>query len=87
VDVREPREFAAGHLHGSVNIPARDLPQRLAEFLPNMPLVFVCRSGGRSRIACELAVRAGFQKVADLDGGVLAWAASVDPDMTVAPFE
>jgi rhodanese-related sulfurtransferase len=87
VDVREPREFAAGHIHGSINIPVGDIPQRLGEFPPNTPLVFLCRSGGRSRVACELAVRAGFKKVADLDGGMLAWAAGIDPDMTVAPFE
>jgi molybdopterin/thiamine biosynthesis adenylyltransferase/rhodanese-related sulfurtransferase len=87
VDVREPREFAAGHLQFSVNIPIRELPHRLADFSVNSPLVFLCRSGGRSRVACELALRAGFQKVADLDGGMLAWAAGIDPAMTVASFE
>jgi adenylyltransferase/sulfurtransferase len=87
VDVREPREFAAGHLHGSVNIPLRDIPQRLPEIPASTSLVFLCRSGGRSRAACEMALRAGFQKVADLDGGMLAWAETIDPAMTVAPFQ
>jgi sulfur-carrier protein adenylyltransferase/sulfurtransferase len=87
IDVREPREFAVGHIHGSVNIPLRDIPQRLPNISASTRLVFLCRSGGRSREACKLALQAGFRKVADLDGGMLAWAAGVDPDMTVAPFE
>jgi sulfur-carrier protein adenylyltransferase/sulfurtransferase len=87
VDVREPREFAVGHIRGSVNVPLREISQRLSEIPGSTPLVFLCRSGGRSRKACELALQAGFSKVADLDGGILAWATGVDPDMTVAPFE
>ncbi len=87
VDVREPREFAAGHIYGSVNIPLPGLAQQLAQVPANTPLVFLCRSGGRSRAACELALRAGFRTIADLDGGLLAWAAGIDPAMTVAPFD
>jgi sulfur-carrier protein adenylyltransferase/sulfurtransferase len=87
VDVREPREFAVGHIQGSVNIPLRDIPQRLSEFPGSTTLIFLCRSGGRSRKACELALRAGFRRVSNLDGGMLAWAAGVDPDVPVAPFE
>jgi len=87
VDVREPREFAVGHIRGSVNIPLRDIAQRLSEITGSTPLVFLCRSGGRSHKACEVALQAGFGRVANLDGGILAWAASVDPDITVAPFE
>ena len=87
VDVREPREFSAGHLATALNIPLADLPARLAELPRQSPVVFVCRSGGRSRAASELAARAGLQGVADLDGGMLAWAAAVDPAMTVAAFK
>jgi molybdopterin/thiamine biosynthesis adenylyltransferase/rhodanese-related sulfurtransferase len=87
IDVREPREFAVGHIRGSVNIPLRDIPQRLPDISASTRLVFLCRSGGRSREACKLALQAGFEKVANLDGGMLAWAAGVDPEMTVAPFE
>jgi sulfur-carrier protein adenylyltransferase/sulfurtransferase len=87
VDVREAREFAIGHIQGTVNIPLRDIPRRLSEFSGSIPLVFLCRSGGRSHKACELALRAGFSRVFSLDGGMLAWAAGVDRDMTVAPFE
>jgi len=84
VDVREVYEFSAGHLDGSVNIPLGELPERLAEIAPHEAPVFICRSGGRSLAACELALRAGVAAPANLDGGLLAWAAEVDPELNVA---
>ena len=84
VDVREVYEFSAGHLDGSINIPLGELPERLAEIAPHEAPVFICRSGGRSLAACELALRAGVAAPANLDGGLLAWAAEVDPELNVA---
>jgi len=86
VDVREPREFSAGHLPGAVNIPLAELSERLGEIPPQAFVVFVCRSGNRSQSACELAARAGRAELADLEGGMLAWAAMINPAMTIAPF-
>jgi sulfur-carrier protein adenylyltransferase/sulfurtransferase len=83
VDVREVREFSAGHLQGSVNIPLGELPQRLHEFSPDAAPVFICRSGGRSLAACQLALRANVASPANLEGGLLAWAAEVDPGLYV----
>jgi len=45
----------------------------------------VCRSGARSRAACELAAAAGVGSPIQLEGGLLAWAALVDPALQVAP--
>ena len=87
VDVREPREFSAGHLANAVNIPLGELSRRLAEIPLQFPVVFMCRGGGRSRAACALAQRAGLRTIADLSGGMLAWAAAIDPAMTVAPLD
>jgi len=84
VDVREVHEFSAGHLEGSVNIPLGELPRRLAEIAPHDAPVFICRSGSRSLAACELALRAGIAAPANLDGGLLAWAAAIDPTLRVA---
>jgi adenylyltransferase/sulfurtransferase len=83
VDVREVREFAAGHLPGAVNIPLGELPQRLAEIPPDARPVFICRSGGRSLAACQIAVRANIDSPTNLEGGLLAWAAQVDPTLHV----
>ena len=87
VDVREPREYAGGHLPGALNIPVAELPRRGAEIPPNFPVVFVCRTGRRSQAACELAAGAGMQNPASLEGGMLAWAALIDPEMQVAPVD
>jgi sulfur-carrier protein adenylyltransferase/sulfurtransferase len=87
VDVRGPREYAAGHLAGALHIPVADLPRRTAEIPLELPVVFVCRSGVRSRAACELAAGAGIRNLASLEGGMLAWAALVDPEMKVAPVD
>ncbi|MGH8252674.1 MAG: molybdopterin-synthase adenylyltransferase MoeB [Steroidobacteraceae bacterium] len=84
VDVREPHEFAAGHLAGSVNIPLGDLAARLEELPADSAVVFICRSGRRSRAACELSAHGGVQSVADLEGGLQAWAAAIDPSIKVA---
>ncbi len=84
IDVREEYEFSAGHLEGSVHIPLGELPERIAEIAPHSAPVFICRSGGRSLRACELALQAGIASPANLDGGLLAWAAQVDPQLPVA---
>jgi adenylyltransferase/sulfurtransferase len=84
VDVREIHEFQAGHLDGSVNIPLGELSHRIGELPAQAPVIFVCRSGRRSQSACELSAGAGIRRVADLEGGLLAWAAIVDSSIKVA---
>jgi sulfur-carrier protein adenylyltransferase/sulfurtransferase len=84
IDVREPREFDTGHLRGARNIPLGDLERRLGEIAAGRTPVFVCRSGRRSLMACALAVRGGIGAPANLEGGLLAWAAEVDPALEVA---
>jgi sulfur-carrier protein adenylyltransferase/sulfurtransferase len=83
IDVREVHEFSAGHLAGARNIPLGQLPQRLAEITPHAEAVFMCRSGGRSMAACQIALRANIAHPANLEGGLLAWAAQIDPALRV----
>jgi sulfur-carrier protein adenylyltransferase/sulfurtransferase len=83
VDVREDVEFAAGHLAGALHIPLGQLPQRLSEIGPQSQPVFICRSGGRSMAACQLALRANIESPANLEGGMLGWAAAIDPSIRV----
>jgi adenylyltransferase/sulfurtransferase len=83
IDVREVEEFSVGHLAGSVNIPLGELPQRLAEIAPDAAPVFICRSGGRSLAACQIALRANILSPANLEGGLLAWSAVIDPSLRV----
>jgi sulfur-carrier protein adenylyltransferase/sulfurtransferase len=85
IDVREPREFDVGHLHNARNIPLGELAQRLPELTADRGVVFICRSGRRSAAAGTMALRAGLQHAANLEGGMLAWAETIDPQLTVAP--
>ena len=73
IDVREPHEWNAGHIPGARLVPLAELPQRLTEFDPNQEIVLVCRSGNRSAQATLMLQRAGFTRVANLAGGMIAW--------------
>ncbi len=81
LDVREPVEWAHGHIEGALHIPLMELPQRLAE-LPvdqvGAQLLVVCRVGGRSSQAVGYLVQQGIDAV-NLDGGMLEWEAASRP--------
>jgi len=77
VDVREPAEFngALGHVPGARLIPLGALKDKTSELRKSEPIVTVCRSGARSAQATVLLGKAGFDKVANLSGGMLRWRA------------
>jgi len=83
IDVREPHEWQAGHLQGALHIPLGELPQRLGEIPRDAAPIFMCRSGGRSMAACQIALRANIAVPSNLEGGLLAWAREVDPTLRV----
>lgn len=72
LDVREPHEFAAGHIEGAVGIPVGQLAVRQDELPTDRQIVCVCRSGNRSGMVTTALARAGYD-VLNLDGGMLAW--------------
>ena len=73
VDVREPEEWAAGHIPGSRHIPMAELGRRLGELDPRAPVVTVCRIGVRSLMSADELLLAGFRDVRSLAGGITAW--------------
>jgi adenylyltransferase/sulfurtransferase len=80
LDVREPFEYQIAQIGGKL-IPLNELPQRLAEIDRNREVIVHCKLGGRSQLAAELLHKAGFPKVVNLTGGILAWADQIDPTM------
>ncbi|MCL2656585.1 MAG: rhodanese-like domain-containing protein [Betaproteobacteria bacterium] len=75
VDVREAAEFATGHIPNARNIPLAELEKRIGELakFKNKPIVLVCQSGMRSSRALATLVKAGFEKVQNLGGGIAGW--------------
>ncbi len=78
LDVREPEEYVGelGHIEGAILVPMDALEQRLPKLAgyTDQEIVVVCRAGARSASATAILQRAGFRQVANLDGGMLAWA-------------
>jgi len=80
LDVREPHEYQICNIQGHL-IPLGDLPKRVSELDSSREIVAHCRSGVRSAKAVEFLQQAGFKKVHNLAGGILAWADRIDPKM------
>ena len=73
LDVREPEEYAHGHVPGAINVPQADLASRLGEVPRDRPVLVVCQSGSRSRRAAQFLLQMGFERVASVRGGTAAW--------------
>ncbi|MGH9648944.1 MAG: molybdopterin-synthase adenylyltransferase MoeB [Terriglobales bacterium] len=80
LDVREPHEYQICNLKGYL-LPLGDLPKRVHELDSSREIVAHCRSGVRSAKAVDFLGTAGFRKVKNLAGGILAWADKIDPAM------
>ena len=80
LDVREPHEYQICNLGGHL-IPLGDLSRRVSELDSSREIVAHCRSGKRSAEAVEFLQKAGFRKVLNLKGGILAWSDEVDPSV------
>src|SRR5438067_7554214 len=81
VDVREPYEYDICRIPGSKLIPLGQLPSRMSELDSADEIVLQCKSGMRSARALKLLQEAGFAKLANLEGGILAWSEEVDPSV------
>jgi rhodanese-related sulfurtransferase len=75
IDVREPAQYAAGHLRDARNIPLKELPNRMGELekFKSRPVIAVCQSGAASAKAAAQLRKAGFAGAVSLNGGIAAW--------------
>jgi molybdopterin/thiamine biosynthesis adenylyltransferase/rhodanese-related sulfurtransferase len=80
LDVREPHEVQICQIGGYL-IPLGELPRRVHELDTSREIVAHCRSGKRSADAVAFLRQAGFRKIANLKGGILAWSDEVDPSV------
>ena len=73
LDVREPWEYAAGHIPGATSIPQADLATRLEEVPKERDLLVVCAGGTRSMRAGQFLQRLGYSRITNLEGGTRGW--------------
>jgi adenylyltransferase/sulfurtransferase len=78
IDVREPYEYQIAQIGGKL-IPQNDVANRLAEIDRDREVVVHCRSGARSQRIAEFLKQAGYPKVVNVAGGILAWSDEIDP--------
>ena len=75
LDVREDKAFAGGHIINSLHIPMAKVQNKLTELskYKTSPVIVSCRSGARSNSICSMLRKNGFENVANLKGGIIAW--------------
>jgi rhodanese-related sulfurtransferase len=72
LDIRQPEEWELGTLPGATLIPMTELMQRLDEVPRDRPILCICRSGGRSHQVASFLIASGFDRVANMIGGMKA---------------
>jgi rhodanese-related sulfurtransferase len=78
IDVREPHEYADGHVPGAEPMPLMSVPQRVEELPTDRPVYVVCAVGGRSAQAATFLAARGVDAV-NVDGGTVEWVAAGYP--------
>jgi len=83
LDCREPHEVATARIPGSLHIPMREIPNRLAELQPQQAgrIVTHCHHGGRSLRVTQFLRQQGFTQAQNLAGGIDAWSLEIDPSV------
>lgn len=84
LDVRNPREWEAGHIRGSLNVPLNRLRERMAEIPRNRRIAVHCAGGYRSSIAASILNQSGITNLIEMAGGLAAWEAAKLPVVTFA---
>ncbi len=82
LDVREPNEWATGHIRGATLIPLGQLADRAGEVPLDRTVVVVCHTGNRSAQGRDILRQAGFTNVTSMTGGMAAWIAAGLPVQT-----
>jgi len=73
IDVREPEEYASGHIEGMINMPLSSFSETYSQLPKDKEIVIICRSGNRSMQAAQLLREKGYTRIVNVDGGMLDW--------------
>ena len=77
IDLREPKEFEAGHILGARNIPMTQFKNRSKEIRPDLPVYLYCQNSGRSARAALSLKKKGYSQIYQLQGGFKTWTGKV----------
>lgn len=84
IDVRENYEYEAGNING-IHIPMNNIPAQVDDIAKDKQVIIQCRSGKRSANVIQfLETNYQFDNLYNLEGGITAWAAEIDPSIDVA---
>lgn len=75
VDVREVPDYIKGHIENAINIPISKFSEKLnsLEQYKTQPIIIVCQNGASSTTACKNLIKADFQQVSNITGGMQSW--------------
>jgi molybdopterin/thiamine biosynthesis adenylyltransferase/rhodanese-related sulfurtransferase len=75
LDTREPHEYAEAHLEGATLVPPATVAERIGELVPDRSqrVILYCRTGNRSARAADQLQELGYENVANVAGGIVAW--------------
>lgn len=80
IDVREPYEVEICEI-GGASIPMAEIPDNLDEISREVPVIVHCKSGARSSNIVAYLESQGFTNIFNLEGGIMAWIAAIDPKL------
>ena len=81
LDVRETWEYEICHIEPSINIPMSEIPKVLDDIDPDKTTIIICHHGMRSFQVAQYLESQGFDDVGNLEGGIAAWATTIDQSM------
>lgn len=79
VDVRQPEEFAQGHVPGALLIPMNTVMSQIDKIAEDKDVILVCGVGQRSAVAAEMAAAMGRTRLYNLEGGTEEWVKRGNP--------
>ena len=81
LDVRSMAEYKKGHIVNAMNIPLNGFSKQIQQLekYKSKPVIVTCRSGSRSAMATKMLMKAGFEDVHNMRGGMMAWESAGQP--------
>lgn len=79
IDVRQPAEYASGHIPQAINIPLRTLPENLDKIPQNRPVIVYCTTGYRSGIGVMTLRLLGYSNISAFPPSIQGWKAAGEP--------